>query len=462
MKNIFKRILILVLCFLTVFAFAACDRGGGEDGPGRTKKKTIEFLHIWPEHSAAIQKVINDFMAENEDITVKPLQSSYSDIQTQLNSQVISQSLPDIFFYWTNQIQGYIDAGVLLDLAPYTEGWMDTYIEDGAPSWGLAKRGSAYYSVPLRQSGNVIVYNKTLFEEKNITELPATYQEFESLLAKVRTFSNFASYCPVAVSGTNGGYLIDFYYMLNNFHALLQESYKDSHFKSALIDDSDAKSLEYTAKMLDKIADLYAKGYFGQAEGKSDETAVRNFKEGNAAMVYMNYNNINLLGDVDFEYGYFSVPGPDGLNYNYIRSDYDGFCIAKNTKNAEACVRFLKYLTSKDVITQFANDTNSIVPIEGVEYENPVNQELADVLNNSGSALLIQNEIAYSTGDIQNKVVESVYNIIYGKGSDSSLKVAEKISDWYEDCVKEAGLKRYAPEKPIDETKDYSWLAIRK
>lgn len=460
MKNIFKRVAFFLLSIVLIFALTACG-GGGEDGPGRTKVKTIKFLHIWKEHSAAFTKIVNDFEAQNEDIKVEVSISDYSNIQTVLNSQIISQSLPDVFFYWTNQIQGYIDADALADLSSYTEGWMDTYVDNGAPSWGLAKRGDAYYSVPLRQSGNVIVYNKTLFAEKNLT-VPTTYQEFEDLLATVRTFSTNTNYSPIAVSGTNGGYLIDFYYMLNNFHALAQESYNDPNFKSALIDDSDAKSLEYNAKMLDKIADLYAKGYFGNAEGRSDETSVRNFKEGNAAMVYMNYNNIDLLGDVEFEYGYFSVPGPAGLGYNYLRSDYDGFCVAKTSKNKDAAVRFLKYLTSKDVMEYFANATNSIVPVKGVEYTDPVNNELANVLNNSGSALLIQNEIRYSTGGIQNSVVEAVYDIIYGNAKITSLETAQKISGWYEDCVKEAGLKRFAPYKAIDETKDYSWLEIRK
>ncbi len=458
MKKTLRRIAFVLLSIILLFSFVAC--GGGEEEPGRVKTKKIKFLHIWQEHSAAFTKVVNDFMAENEDIEVEIQITDYSNIQSVLNSQILSQSLPDVFFYWTNQIQGYIDAGVLADLSPYTDGWMDTYIDNGAPSWGLAKRGTAYYSVPLRQSGNVIVYNKTLFEEKNL-QVPSTYQEFETMLATIRTFSTNANYSPVAVSGTNGGYLIDFYYMLNNFHSLLQESYNDPNFKSALIDDSDEKSLAYSAKMLEKIADLYAKGYFGQAEGRSDDTSVRNFKEGNAAMVYMNYNNINLLGDVDFEYGYFSVPGPSGLNYNYIRSDYDGFCVAETSKNKEAAVRFLKYLTSKDVMQYFANTTNSIVPIKGVTYENAVNQELADVLNNSGSSLLIQNEIKYTTGGIQNSVVEAVYSIIYGK-STAYLDTAKKISKWYADCVAEAGLKRYAPSKAIDETKDYSWLEIRK
>lgn len=462
MKKILKRIVLIILSLVLVFAFVAC--GGGDDdgdGPGRTKVKTIKFLHIWQEHSAVFTKIANDFMAENEDIIVDISISDYSNIATVLNSQIISQSLPDVFFYWTNQIQGYIAAGALADLSPYTEGWIDTYIDDGAPSWGLAKRGTAYYSVPLRQSGNVIVYNKTLFDEKDL-EVPTTYQEFETLLQTVRGFSNLSSYSPVAVSGANGGYLIDFWYMLNNFHALLQESYKDPNFASGLIDDSDQVSLKYSAKTLDKIADLYSKGYFGQAEGKSDETAVRNFKEGNAAMVYMNYNNINLLGDVEFEYGYFSVPGPSGMDYNYLRSDYDGFCVAKTSKNKDAAVRFLKYLTSKDVMQYFANATSSIVPVEGVEYEDPINQQLANVLNSSGTALLNQSEITYSTGGIQNDVVEAVYDIIYGKSSYTTLKVAEKISDWYADCIDEAGLERYAPAKAIDETKDYSWLEIRK
>ena len=132
------------------------------------------------------------------------------------------------------------------------------------------------------------------------------------------------------------------------------------------------------------------------------------------------------------------------------------------SKNKDAAVRFLKYLTSKDVMQYFANATNSIVPVKGVEYTDPVNNELANVLNNSGSALLIQNEIRYSTGGIQNSVVEAVYDIIYGNAKITSLETAQKISGWYEDCVKEAGLKRVAPYKAIDETKDYSWLEIRK
>ncbi len=461
MKNVLKRVLLALLAVMLVFSFTACGGNNEDSAPDRFKVKKIKFLHIWEEHSAAFTKIVNDFEAENEDIEVEVQITNYSNIQNVLNSQILSQNLPDVFFYWTNQIQGYIDAGALADLSPYTEGWMDTYVDDGAPSWGLAKRGDAYYSVPLRQSGNVIVYNKTLFQEKGLS-VPTTYQEFETMLATIRTYSTNPNYCPVAVSGTNGGYLIDFYYMLNNFHSLLQESYNDPHFKSALIDDSDEKSLEYSAKMLDKIADLYAKGYFGNAEGRSDDTSVRYFKEGNAAMVYMNYNNINLLGDVEFDYGYFSVPGPEGLGYNYIRSDYDGFCVAQTSKNKEAAVRFLKYLTSKDVMQYFANTTNSIVPIKGVEYEDALNAELAQVLNNSGSSKLIQNEIEYSTGGIQNSVVEAVYNIIYGNAKISSLETAKKISDWYAGCVEDADLQRYAPVNPIDETKDYSWLNIRK
>lgn len=464
-KRFFRALnvfLTLVLALSTVFGLAACtDAGTGDGGDGgdRTRQKTISWLHIWPEHSAAMTKIANDFMAANSDIKIEIQQSTHGDVDSYLNMQVLSGTLPDVFFYWTHSVSAYVDYDAVLDLTPYVDGWKDTFIDNGA-AWEGAKVDGKYYNMPFRSTGYTVVYNKTLFDSLGI-EVPGTIQEFEQVLDKIRkSFAN-ASFSPLAATGVAGGTLPQIHSAMNNFIALQSEQYMDPAFKADLI-ASDATQLDLGAKVLDKLRDWVGKGYFGYAEGKSESTAITNFVQGNAAMVLMNNNNLYLLDDMDeeTEIGFMAIPAPAGIDYTYVFGGYDGFSIAKNTRYPEECVRFLKYLSSLEVQQAFAESESSIMAVDGVQYSDPDQAAMSVAMKDVGNSLLAKPDVKYSVGsygDINNSLV---LNYILGKSNQTAQQVMTAIEENNDKAVRDAGLTRVPRTYPYPEDVDYSWLNL--
>lgn len=461
-KKFFAICLAVVLVVMSLFALTACtdDSYIDPDTGERVQIKKIKFLHIWSECSPQFTKIVNDFMSENKDVRIETVVSNYSDVPGYLNSQVISSSVPDVFFYWANQVAGYVKNDVCLPLDDYMSGWSTEFKNDGE-AWDLAKVGGKHYSVPFRCTAEVLVYNKTLFEDNNIA-VPTNLQEFESTLASLRALSQSSSFAPLAVTGITGGSLTGLYTAFQNFSELQLGSYKDPAYSQGRITNSD-QNLQLEGKMLDKLKDWNSKGYFGQCEGKSKETAVRNFIENNAAMVILNNNNLYLLNDAeDMELGFMAIPAPSGVDYSYITSDYDGFSVYKYSKYPEACVRFLKYLTSRTVSQYFADETNSIMAVDGIDYKTDRDKAVNYAMRDCGKSLFIKNDIAYSTSNIDTKNSEDVVNYILGKKKDTTGKdVAVAIYNRYKQAISEAGLTTVDPTVKYNWDSDFSWLDIR-
>lgn len=460
--KILSILLVVVLVGTLLLALVGCgDETYVDPITGERKPiQKIKFLHIWSECSTEFTKIVNDFMAENPDVRIDTIVSNYSDVPSYLNSQVLSASVPDVFFYWTNQVAGYAQSDICLALDDYMSGWSDTY-RNGGEAWDLGKVGGKHYSVPFRCTAEVLVYNKTLFEENDIA-VPTTFQEFEAALGELRALTSSPSFAPIAVTGISGGTLTALYTAFQNFSELQLGSYLDPAYSQGLITNGD-QNLTLEGKMLDKLKDWNAKGYFGQCEGKSKETSVRNFVEGNAGMLILNNNNLYLLDDAeDMELGFMAIPAPAGVDYTYITSDYDGFSVYKNTKYPEACIRFLKYLTSKDVGQYFSEATDSIMAVDGIEYKTERNREVNEAMRDCGKSMFTKNDIQYSTSNIDAKNSEDVINYILGKKKNvTGRDVAVDIYNRYKLAIADAGLSTVDPTVSYRWDADFSWLDIK-
>lgn len=460
-NKIFKKILLFFMVFVMSFCVFACSESEDDGGEGgdRSRQKTISWIHIWPEHSEAMTKIANDFMSKNPDIKINIQQSTYSDVDSYLNMQILSGTMPDVFFYWTHQISPYVDYDAVLDLTPYVDGWKDTFIDNGS-AWDIAKIGGKYYSVPFRSTGYIIVYNKTVLDEFNISA-PTTLQEMETALNKIRKSVANSSYSPLAATGVTGGTLPQLYTAFNSFVSIQSEQYKDDAFKSDLV-ASDETSLDLGAKILDKLKSWNDKGYFGYAEGKSESTAITNFVQGNAAMVLMNNNNLYLLDEMDeeIEIGFMAIPAPSGLDYTYVYGGFDGFSISKTTKHPEECVRFLKYLTSKEVQQEFANSESSIMAVDGVEYADPDQAAMSVAMRDVGNSILSKPDTKYSVGTYGDDNNSLVLNYLLSKSNLTAKEVITQVEENNDKAVKDAGLARIARTWPYPTGVDYSWLNV--
>ena len=80
----------------------------------------------------------------------------------------------------------FMDNGWLEPLNGYYEGDTEYDIDDFyEASKELTIREDQLYAIPLMTERQVVYYNKELFEEAEITELPKTLEEFEETAAKL-------------------------------------------------------------------------------------------------------------------------------------------------------------------------------------------------------------------------------------------------------------------------------------
>jgi len=480
MKTKFIKLLSTTLLFTCLCGITACGGGGtsstsgdpsskggsSEPGPSasseRKRHKKISFLHIWPEHSDTLQEIVNDFMAENPEITVEVQQSTHSDIDTYLQMQALSQSYPDVFFYWTHQMSNIIDLDCALPLNNYADGWKDTFINKGE-AWDLAKFDGNYTNVPFRSTGYIIVYNKTLFNELKLS-VPKTIEEFETVLATLRNYSKQLSFSPLALSGVTSSTLPQLHTAFESFVNLQSEVYKDPHYSSGTI-RSNAQQNGWMGKVLEKLKDWNNKYYFGYCEGKREATCISDFVNLNAAMVLMNNNNLDLLNDLpkDIDIGLFAIPAPAALNgYTYVFGGFDGFCVSKYTKNPEESIKFLKYLTSYDVQTRFGNEALSVMAVDGIKYESEKLNMMKEALRDVGNPLLKQNDVQYSVGTLGENINSMYLNFILGKSTKTGEQLVTEIAATLDKAIEDEGVTLYDRVQPVPSSFNISWLDIGK
>lgn len=153
---------------------AACG-GDGSDGGGSTTI-TVWMYPVVPDQEASNeywQGVEADFEAANDDIDLVIEQQPWDNRDEKIATAIASGTGPDIVLLTSDQTLNYYSSGGLVpvtgqieDEDAYSPAVLDSITYDGDQ-----------YGVPIYQTSTTIMYNKPLFEEAGITELPTTWDE---------------------------------------------------------------------------------------------------------------------------------------------------------------------------------------------------------------------------------------------------------------------------------------------
>ena len=151
----------------------------------------ITFWHAMSgDLEKALQSLTNDFTAENPNIKVTlQNQSSYPELQQKITATVSSpKDLPTMTQAYPDWVFNPIKDGLVTDLTPYIEHdtiGFDNY-EDILPSFREASKiEGKIYGMPFNKSTEVLWYNKTLFDELNLT-IPKTYEELAEVAKTIK------------------------------------------------------------------------------------------------------------------------------------------------------------------------------------------------------------------------------------------------------------------------------------
>jgi len=451
LKN--KKIILFIISILVfTFLISACSPGRRKPGEqnGNGEFATLNFLYIWPEHQVAMNKAINDFMDENIGITVEASVVPYSEVDKVLQTQIAGNTVPDVYFQWTHQMQQWVELDAALDLTPYVEEdpqWLDRFANTA--SWELAKFNGKYYNMPFRTTAFVIGYNKPMFEE-NGWSVPESIQDFEILMEQIlnKGITPFAAFGRPA-GGTIAQIRGIFITYLNIQSGIVDDpNYSTGRLKP---DGDYTNAIAATEKA--KI--WFKKGWLGaNAMGMSREDAQNSFINERAAMSLFNNNEIGVLSKgLGKEIGLFAFPSPRGVQEKYVFGGFDGFCISSSTDYPDAAVKFLKWLSSDKMQQEWADTEKSIMVNKNVEYEEENFQVLSDIIQYAGMYDSVND---FSYGEYAN-LIQDLTSQFFQQDSMTAEEFIIRAEDLARRAIEAAG-KSYIETSYTKKEIDDSWL----
>ena len=180
---VFKRLTVtfLLIVILVFSAFAAQQK---------TEITYMAWYNTTQSEAADIQKTLDKFNAEQDEIHVSLITVSRADYETKLNTMAAAKQLPDTCMMAEPMTLRYAAAGLLADVS-------DMYDPEEAPLESLAftYRGKTV-AYSCANEVLLIFYNKKIFDEAGIPYPPAkaeeawTWDEFVEVAKKLTKDAN--------------------------------------------------------------------------------------------------------------------------------------------------------------------------------------------------------------------------------------------------------------------------------
>ena len=334
LKRITAALLAGVMC---VGLLAGCGSKGDGDEKGSGDKITIRLLTRMAGTTAQVDiynDILDEFKEKHPEVTiVDDSQGDESAFNNILSTDIASGTMANIF-----RIQGvanlseYIDNGLILDVQPYLDEdpeWGGGFTE-GALSYYQVPEKEGTYAIPMESGLIGVYYNKDLFEKAGVKEFPETWTEFLDAIKKLGS--------------------------------------RDMKWT----DPEVVETLQFVQDLID------AGAFDKNAAGMTDNIAMTQFQQGEAAMVITGPWNIGTFEDpaetpvcdsievAKFPYfeekPEFKNEDMQTLSPYMISGKLEG-------KELELTLELVKMLTDKDAAKRFAEEAAFLIPRTDIDLD---------------------------------------------------------------------------------------------
>ncbi|OUP00476.1 hypothetical protein B5F36_13845 [Anaerofilum sp. An201] len=313
---------------------------------------TIVYWSMWQEmepQAEAIKHAIEAFEKDNPNVTVE-VEWQGRGVKDLVGPAIASGQQVDIFESDPNNIYKS-DPSLMLDISdfyeeeglngkPEKENIMGALIQwdtDMGQKAGL----SGNHSIPYAPYTMSWYYNKDMFADAGITEVPQTWEELDEACAKLKA----KGYEPIVTDDAYMDMMFDYY--------LAREIGPDAVLD--MVDKGgDAYNNEGLLNALKAMEDFASKGYFAEScKTNKYPSGQQQFARKEAAMYFnasfMASENAETAGP-DFPYGHFAYPtvpgGVGAITENTVGGQ--AFMVGSKTENKEAVYALLHYLVGDD------------------------------------------------------------------------------------------------------------------
>ncbi|MDR2259223.1 MAG: extracellular solute-binding protein, partial [Treponema sp.] len=316
------------------------QRSGGQQ-EGRTQ---IVVWHTYSDHhTQALDKIIGNFNASQDRFTVTAQPQPLTDYYPKLMQAVRNGTGPDFAALFPSEAINYIPDGLLVD--------MRTYLNDpeiGIPNFkerispGLYSEltqwdQGAIYLFPALTTGEVLFYNKTLYDELGL-KVPATWKQLEE--------NSRIIYQKKGIPGFGTDSIIDTYQCL-----IIQNGSEYINPNSRTVGFNNNIGLEQLTWFANGVKEgifrlVGEDQYFSNPFGSG---VVGSYIGSSAGVDFVR----GAVAD-KFEFACVPIPQTEG-GKPYISSWGGGYAIFKSTEEKHrGAYEFLKYMTQPEVLAAWA------------------------------------------------------------------------------------------------------------
>ncbi|MFG2541532.1 extracellular solute-binding protein [Streptomyces sp. NPDC048594] len=333
-------------------SIAACGGGSGDDGKkAGADGYAGETLTVWVMDGSSPDQWQKDVAAAFEKKTkakVKFEVQTWNGIQQKLTTALSEENPPDVFEIGNTQTPAYAKTGGLADLADLKSSigtdWSESLNES-------AVFDGKQYAAPWFVVNRVVVYNKKVWADAGIKELPKTRDEF---YADLKTIGDKTDAEPIYLPGQNWYHFVGL--AIGEGAELVKKD--GDKYVSNLADPKVAAAME-TYKKFQSLSkapkdkdeatpqqgEVFAKGKTGAFIGMGWEAGIA----------------IETNPAIEKDLGYFTIPGATAEKPEGVFLGGSNLAVAAGSKKQELAKEFLKVTLSDEFEGALAK-ANGVIP----------------------------------------------------------------------------------------------------
>ncbi len=368
MRYLCQRAIAVLLCSLLLYFSSGCQANiDNQDG--------IVKLTLWhginpPENRDVFQELLNHFNQTHRDIQVESFYVGQADEQIpKILTAIVGNQPPDMLWYASQFTSQLVELGAIVPL----ENWLDQSplkAEIDPAMFESMQLNGHIYSIPFATNNTAVFYRPSLFKEAGITQLPKTWDEFQTVAKKLSLDldgDGRSDRHGVLLSLGKGEWVV--FVWLPFIYSAGGELLENK--QANLVNPGTIKALQFGA---DLVKD-------GNAILSSPERGYEldNFLSGKVAMQITGPWTLGQLKQTSVDYDVFPIPVLE--KPAAVIGGENLFVFKTNSEREQATLKFLEYVLSQEFQTTWALKTGylpiNIKSQNSIEYqkfvqENPV------------------------------------------------------------------------------------------
>jgi len=368
MKNRWLKLITLAVAVVLLSGTFAQVAFLSVSAKAEEKKITLR-LELQTANLASYQASIDKWLLENPNVTFQYETGAENEIRTKMKTELASDGLGDIFFFWGGfgQIKPFYDAGAFLDMDEYFK--LSTV--NRKESWGTAAQNcftveGKLMALAINAFSVSFCVNKSLFEKYNL-EYPTTLDEMKAVAAVFKA----NNIIPLAVGSVNGNPSHLFYSSLQNQYSEGVKDLQELPYTYKIDTPTTLKVGQLIAEMRDAgmfPADTIAGGDWGPNTAQ--------FAEEQAAMIMALPWQVAAFDAISDKIEFIPFPTMPGADrdpatFAIVGAPYGIWINPKSWANPDyqaAILSFVDYMMSDEMFTKRILEGGEI-PAKSIQYD---------------------------------------------------------------------------------------------